>query len=599
MRGVIRSVLLSFAFASMCVACSDLGGLSGGNDAPEGRPGGGVDGAGKGDECSGDQCLPEPADVIYVAEGGNDTNDGKTPGAPKKTIGGAIALLKTTAAPNFEVHVCRGTYRESVTLDYSTSIRGGYECSTWKRAEGNETIVEAPAGSPALVVKGVSGVTVDGLTLRASDAGESRSIAVLVGAGAAVKLSGDRIRGGAGTTKLSPASAGVYLENGGAVEIEKSFIEGGSAANEGGGYGSTGVAIAIGKEHDASSLKIVESEIHGGGGSVSSGTGSVGILGLYGTVSSVEKNVIDGGTGKSGAGTASAGAIISGTAGDLAFIGNKVHGGNGSCTGDCSVLGASLSPKGKVTVHGNRIIGGEVSAPGKEGRFIGLGVNDSPNADIQNNQIFTGNTKHAITSYAGALDTRGLGTAVIGQNTLVVGNALVGTGTALTLDAKQGTVANNLFLGAGATVDYAVRVNSCKEAKVVSFRNNAWAGFADGKAILAIDKTNPTSTYLCTTAATTATTSTAAESALATAYPGITASGNQRLTASVASLLGSWNEPNANDLLGSGWKLADSATCAVVKGSPDVGGLAPTDAYGTARTAPRSIGAAESDGACQ
>jgi hypothetical protein len=345
-------------------------------------------------------------------------------------------------------------------------------------------------------------------------------------------------------------------------------------------------------------VKVVESEIRGGGGSVSSGTGSVGILALYGTASSIEKNVIDGGTGKSGAGTASAGAILS-TTGDVAFIGNKVHGGNGSCTGACSVLGASLSSDGKVTVHGNRIVGGEVSAPGKEGRFVGLGVNDSPNADIQNNQIFTGNTKHAITSYAGALDTRGLGTVIVGQNTLVVGSTLAGTGTALTLDAKQGSVANNLFLGAGATIDYAVRVNSCKDAKVVSFRNNAWAGFPEAKPILAIDKTNPTSTYLCTTAATTATTAAAAESALTTAYPGVTVAGNQRLTASVASLLGAWNESNASDLLGSGWKLADSATCAVVEGSTEVGGLAPTDVFGTPRTNPRSIGATESDGACQ
>jgi hypothetical protein len=459
MRGVIRSLLV----ASICVACSDLGGLAGGDETTPGRPGDTDGKGGNADACTGDQCLPEPASVVYVAEGGNDTNDGKAPARPKKTIGGAIALLKTTSSPSFEIHVCRGTYRESVVLDYSTSIKGGYECSTWKRAAGNETIVEATAGSPALTVKGVTGVSVDGLTLRASDAGATRSMGVLVGAGASVKLTDDRISGGAGTAKLSPASAGVYVESGGIVEIEKSFIEGGSATNEGGGYGSAGAAIAIGEEHETSSLKIVESEIRGGGGAVASGTGSIGILALYGTVSSIEKNVIDGGTGKSGAGTASAGAIVS-TTGDLAFIGNRINGGNGSCTGDCSVLGASLSPDGKVTVHGNRIVAGEVSTPGNDARFVGLGVNDSPTADIQNNQIFTGNTKHAITSYAGALDTRGLGTAIIGQNTLILGNDLAGTGTALTLDAKQGTVANNLFLGAGGTVDYAVRVSSCKDA---------------------------------------------------------------------------------------------------------------------------------------
>lgn len=598
MRGVLRSLLL----ASICVGCSDLGGLTGGEGSPDG-PGDpdGKGGDGEGGECAGDDCLPEPADVIYVAEGGNDTNDGKTPAAPKRTIGGAVALLKTTGASSFEIHACRGTYRESVTLDYATSIKGGYECSTWKRADGNETIVEAPPGSPALAVEGVTGVIVEGLTLRASDAGAVRSVGVLVGGGASVKLVGDRISGGAGKGKLSPASAGVFLENGGAAEIERSFVEGGTAVNEGGGYGSAGVAIAIGKEHEASTLKITGSEIRGGGGTVTSGTGSVGILALYGSVSAVESNVIDGGTGKSGAGTSSAGALVSSTSGDLSFVSNKVSGGNGSCTGDCTVLGASLSPKGKVTVHGNRIVAGEVSTPGNDARFVGLGVNDSPNADIQNNQIFTGNTKHVLTSYAGALETRGLGTALVGQNTLALGSTLAGTGTALTLDAKQGTVANNLFLGAGGTVDWAVRVDSCKDARVVSFRNNAWAGFAEGKPILAIDKTNPTSTYLCTTAATTATTAATVESALTTAYPGITVAGNQRLVSAVtvASLLGAWTEANANDLLGSGWKLAPTATCSVVKGSGEVGGLVSTDAFGATRTDPRSLGASESDGACQ
>jgi hypothetical protein len=384
MRGVFSSLLL----ASICVACSDLGGLTGGDDDGPNAPAGPAGGKGGGGQaCAGDQCLPAPADVIYVAEGGNDTNDGKSTDKPKKTIGGAIALLQTTNAPNFEIHVCRGTYRESVTLDFTTSIRGGYECSTWKRADGNETIIAAPDGAPALTVKGVAGVTIEGLTLRgAGAAGTVRSIAVLVGAGGSVKLTGDRIFGAGGSAKLSPASAGVLLENGGIAEIEKSFVEGGSAANDGGGYGSAGVAIAVGKEHEGCSLKIAESEVRGGGGSVSSGTGSVGILALYGPVSSIEKNVIEGGTGKTSAGTASVGAIISSTLGDVTFASNKVDGGSGSCTGDCNVIGASLSPKGTLKVHGNRIVAGEVSAPGHDARFIGLGVNDSPNADIQNNR---------------------------------------------------------------------------------------------------------------------------------------------------------------------------------------------------------------------
>ena len=231
-------------------------------------------------------------------------------------------------------------------------------------------------------------------------------------------------------------------------------------------------------------------------------------------------------------------------------------------------------------------------------RFTGLSLADAATADVQNNQVFTGNTANVIADTAHALDAKRIGTLVVAQNTLALGPTLTGDGGVAIVSATSATVANNLFIAAGGFVDYAVRVDSCKDAKVTAFRNNVWAGFPDGKPLLGID-TPGQNPNICTEAATTAATASAAEDALRSGLAGTAVANNIAVACAGDCLFGAWNEKTANDLLISGWRLAASAPCSIVKSSGDVGGLLSIDAYGTTRTDPRSIGASESDAACQ
>lgn len=570
-------------------ACTGLEGLSGGGD--DATPP--IDERPDADACAGDACAAAPKNVVYVAADGADTNPGTEKAAPKRTIGAAIAFVETLGAKDYEIHVCRGRYDETVMLDFQVDLVGGYECSTWQRSvDGNEVVVTAAAGEAALVVDGVTGVTVSGLTLRAGDAGALRSRAVEIREGASAVLSDARLVAAGGTSKLSPTSAALLVD-GGSADVRGCRIEGGSGVLDGGGYGSAGIFL---EKKATSALVVSESTIDGGSGAVSSGTGSIGILALGGRVSRVENTSLRGGSGKTSVGSASIGAVLS-TDGDLDFLGNVVDGGSGSCTGNCGVTGVSLSPKGRLRAQNNRVYGGEVSTPGNDARFTGIVV-DTGDADVQNNEVFTGNTKKAITSAATALEIRGSTTAIVGQNTLAIGPNLLGTGTALAVTSDQGVVVNNLLVAAGGSGDPAVRVNACTTSKLTSFRNNVWAGFTGGKPLLAVDAPSGTPA-LCTQGAETATTAGAAESTLASRFAGIAVAGNAESAATASDLFAGWSAATAGDLLASGWKLAPTAPCAIAKATGDVGGLLPTDAFGGPRTDPRSIGAHESDGPCQ
>src|SRR5439155_15957651 len=69
--------------------------------------------------------------AIYVSSAkGDDANNGCST-APKRTITAALAAVKNG---NREIHVCRGTYAE--TLEPTGTLRGGYDCKTWRRTSG-------------------------------------------------------------------------------------------------------------------------------------------------------------------------------------------------------------------------------------------------------------------------------------------------------------------------------------------------------------------------------------------------------------------------------------------------------------------------------
>ncbi len=79
--------------------------------------------------------------VLFVSTNGDDTNDGKSPNAPKKSIQNAIQSAATNNIPH--VLVAAGEYNETITLADGISVHGGYDSTTWKRnIQTNDSIIK-------------------------------------------------------------------------------------------------------------------------------------------------------------------------------------------------------------------------------------------------------------------------------------------------------------------------------------------------------------------------------------------------------------------------------------------------------------------------
>lgn len=643
----LAAIVLVAAVTSFVVggaACTDLEGLAGGSEGA--RPG--VDDAGRDNPCAKDldadhdncgacgtvcggmehclagRCAPGcPDHVVYVSSGGNDDASGCTTTTPKRTIGAAIALLKTLSAEKHEVHVCRGQYDETVRLDHRASILGAYECSTWRRSAGygapsfdsvNETVVRGTASSPPLEISKVDGVIVDGLTLRGGDNAAAPSVGALVKDGARATLSNVKAFGAGGTPANSPGSVGVMVDGNAFAEVTRSVVEGGTGPlASAGGYGSAGIFLAS----KAGGVHVADSRVNGGSGKVSGGTGSVGILALGASLAStIERSSVDGGLGHTTVGSATYGiGFFSGAgAADVSILDSVVDGGAGGCASTCNVTGVSVNAAGNVRVTGNRIYGGEGKPDLAEKiSFFGLRLTDFANADVQNNSIFTGNAGGRLSGGAEAVSlTRG-GAALVANNTLALGSSPTTPGSLVVATSKTATVANNLLLNAFTTTPgAAVELDACT-GQTYAIQNNAWVGFQQGAELLAVKRVV---TMTCTRASDT--TVDALETSARAAFGAANVGGNRRLSDACTAdsqctpsatcttgpkciplVLTAWEPSTAGDLFGAGWRLGSATPCTITKGGLPLPGLLATDAFGNARTDPRSMGAHEHDGACQ
>ena len=646
---VVASVAFAMFVGAPLTACTSLDGLSGGaSPEPRARDGGSSgDSAacGGGDlsrdhancgacgnvcgameHCLAGSCAPGcPDHAVYVSADGNDNNGGCTTDAPKRTIGAALALLKTLAAEAHEVRVCRGSYSESVVLDYPASLAGGYECTTWKRSAGygsptfdgvNETVVTggADAAIPPLTVSKVTGVVVDGITFRAKDtSGPTRSRGALVSA-AKVTFSSTKITAGGGEITGSPASVGLLVEQASDVTFDRSIAEGGSGRNTGGGYGSAGIFLASREAN----IRVTESRIDGGSGRVASGSGSVGLYVSEGKLTNVERSTISGGKGRTEIGSATYGLLYfaSGAGADIDIIGNAITGGSGSCP-SCATTGVAVSTKGRVRVHGNRISGGDIDPDvAGEMSFDGLRLTDFANADIQNNFVFSGNATSKFTSGDVTAITLERGaTALVANNTIGLGPTSTNKGTAVQTNTPDVTFVDNVFFHAGTTFASAVGVDACSGSRSYRLRNNLWFGFRDASPIVSVDAIE---NGACTKARTVATRADTLASVLGPTLGAGGIQGNLRVAgacgtdtkctavsactsgpACLPTLLAGWDAASAGGLFEEGWKLRDGVACTIAKGGATIAGLSPTDLYGATRTDPRSLGAHEQDGACQ
>jgi hypothetical protein len=590
-----------------------------------------------------------PSGVVYVSAAGDDSVDGCSPCAPKKTIVAALAQVASAlakapdggaGAPVTEIHVCKGSYSESgLALTVPASILGGYDCATWTRTvtygyptfDGtNATVVtngNASAQAATLTVTAALGsaVHVDGLELQGLPGLTQASYAVSVTHGAALVLSNDQIEGAVGkmlTVSASPATAGVFI-NGATPEITACSITGG--AGQSSGVGSAGVWI-----QGQSAPSVHGNTIGGGSGSPASG-------GLFAENYQMPLT--------SAQGTAIVGNIIS--AGDVAaaaygvrllagqaeadVVGNVITA-TGAQSGTAVGIDVGINASGPIVVSSNRIV---VGSQGASPAFVYGVVSESglERVSIVNNMIWASVTS----AFSAGVETRTLN-PLIAYNTVFGGsnassNEAVGAQVRVTSQTgavgPNAVIADNLLIGGGSTANtVAIGTNACQSwlttpagavPAIAVLDNNVLMNDSGG--LVAYDS----SLQGACTPLSPITTAEQAET-FVRGGSGATAGANLRISTTCAeagdpqclnlpgcdgttantaacltNLFGAWSaqDSGASTLTSTGWQLVAGVPCQVSKGGASVSGAPGVDLFGQPRTPPVSIGADEFDGQCK
>jgi hypothetical protein len=323
----------------------------------------------------------DPADAIYVATTGNDTNPG-TKAAPKLTIQAAI----TTAAskvPIPDVYVSAGTYSEPTGLALATGVNvdGGYAAGTWTRSLTATTTITG--GPQAVLASGVTGVTLQLLSLSGlANSAVDPSVYGLRAVSSNLALEHVSVTAAAGSSGAGgTAGVGGTAGSGG--------VAGGNGSGAG-GAGGAGGASSVGATggNGGAGVTGINSGSNGdvGSGSAPGGAGLAGSAGICnaGSASSGGSGGV-GGTGSAGSNGAvgSGGATSTAGAGSTwagASGGNGTSGSNGSGGGGGGSGGGSDYPGGPLDLEclsassgggGGGGGGGGASSAGEGGVFGG------------------------------------------------------------------------------------------------------------------------------------------------------------------------------------------------------------------------------------
>jgi len=200
-----------------------------------------------------------------------------------------------------------------------------------------------------------------------------------------------------------------------------------------------------------------------------------------------------------------------------------------------------------------------------------------------------GGTASALNA-AYAVEVSSSSGAVVRGNTLVTPPATQGVALGITRQSSGASVENNLVVGSNAPQGAALLLFACPAGSAIStFRSNVFANFASAFAYSVT-----TTSVACDTRGTLS--SAAALEQFVTATAGATSVGGDAITtAAPTSIFTAWTSAQSGypELAATGWKLAKSAPCAIARGGMDLGSVLPTDAFGTARSVPFSVGAYE------
>ena len=141
-------------------------------------------------------CVAAGAIVYVDAGGGADGSGCGSAASPCQTIGGPTGALAKVAAGRATVKVRAGTYAEAVVIDGLTVA---------VVAPGAEVVPTLIANSPGLLVRNVSDVTVEGLTLRDASGGSNAD-------GIRCDVAGDPAAHGPARPGLVAARRGLWTE---------------------------------------------------------------------------------------------------------------------------------------------------------------------------------------------------------------------------------------------------------------------------------------------------------------------------------------------------------------------------------------------------
>lgn len=170
------------------------------------------------------------ANVVYVRPDGNDSDDGSSWPAAKRTIQGGI----NEAVAGEEVWVAAGTYRENVTLKDGVAVYGGFAGGESSRGDRrfarNVTTIDGGGAGNAVRVSGAlrENTRIDGFTIRNGTASASGGIycysSYATIANCVIRNNGTAAGHG----------AGIHI-NGGGVTVTGCVVAANSASNGNGG----------------------------------------------------------------------------------------------------------------------------------------------------------------------------------------------------------------------------------------------------------------------------------------------------------------------------------------------------------------------------
>ncbi|WP_394837067.1 right-handed parallel beta-helix repeat-containing protein [Pendulispora rubella] len=547
-----------------------------------------------------------PERIFYVSNAGNDLNYGCSQAAPRQSIATTIELARSLGVTTHEIRVCAGTYVEGgLSLEHPVSLRGGYDCASWARADGRETVLQHDGGSGAtLSIRGTRvgpSVTVEGLTIRGGSGAQGGG-ALLVSTGAAPVLVRNVITGGSAVAAGDlMASYGIYLQAGAAPEIADSTIGGGSGTAQG-SFGSVGIAVAS----DAGQPRIHGNRIDGGTGTTTLGVATTGLLfsgkgALTGELA-VKGNEIRAGAGRvlGASGTGSIGVLVNDAAA-IELAGNVIEGGTSTCAGSCPVRGVSVSTTRGVRLAGNRIYGGDATPA--SAMSWGVLVADSGDAVLENNMVHAGGRAGTMNTVYGVEVSQSSGVAIRGNTLFGAPVPASGESQALgvTRQSSNVSIENNLLIGSGSAQGVGLLLFACPAgSSVASFRHNVFANFGDNLAYGVVSTGN----VECNRRDTLTSISNLEQFVTTTAGNSSSRVGGDALvTAAPRAIFASWTDAQSGypELIATGWKLAANTPCAIARGGDDLSGTLSGDAFGATRSVPFSVGAEElaDDSACK